>query len=165
MTKVQDLTKIQNVPILQLRSGFSTERTFFVLQSIKVRSGFSTERNFQDFRLSTTFWFQYRTFLSQKCMFLFLYEPRKSIKLLITIKQLRFQIFNYVLVLVQMSKFLWYQRNTFAKLISRKISQVRVQLIFCTFATFALLSLEVQQFSYHSNFIRDQFWPILEGQI
>ena len=41
---------------LQLRSGFSTERTYFFHSPLKkVRSGFSTERNIQDFRFSTTF--------------------------------------------------------------------------------------------------------------
>ena len=53
--RTQNPERAQNV--LQLRSGFSTERTFFVLHSKKVRSGFSTERDFQDFRFSTTFWF------------------------------------------------------------------------------------------------------------
>ena len=53
--RTQNPERSQNV--LQLRSGFSTERTFFILPSKKVRSGFSTERNFQDFKFLTTFWF------------------------------------------------------------------------------------------------------------
>ena len=72
----RDLTKTRMYPeraqnVLQLCSGFSTERTFFILPLKKVRSCFSTERNFQDFIFSNTFWFLYRTFLIQKCMFLF----------------------------------------------------------------------------------------------
>ena len=42
--RTQNPERAQNV--LQLRSGFSTERTFFNPHSKKVRSGFSTERNF-----------------------------------------------------------------------------------------------------------------------
>ena len=49
--RTQNPERAQNV--LQLRSGFSTERTYFVPHSKKVCSGFSTERNFQDFRFST----------------------------------------------------------------------------------------------------------------
>ena len=53
--RTQNPERSQNV--LQQRSGFSTERTFFILPSKKVRSGFSPERDFQIFRFSTTFWF------------------------------------------------------------------------------------------------------------
>ena len=53
--RTQNPERAQNV--LQLRSGFSTERTFFILPSKKVRSGFSPERDFQIFRFSTMFWF------------------------------------------------------------------------------------------------------------
>ena len=42
--RTQNPERAQNV--LQVRSGFSTERTFFVPHSNKVRSGFSTEHNF-----------------------------------------------------------------------------------------------------------------------
>ena len=41
--RTQNPERAQNV--LQLRSGFSTERTFFVLHSKKVHSGFSTEHS------------------------------------------------------------------------------------------------------------------------
>ena len=53
--RTQNPERAQNV--FQQRSGFSTERTFFILPSKKVRSGFSPERDFKFFRFSTTFWF------------------------------------------------------------------------------------------------------------
>ena len=46
--RTQNPERAQNV--LKLCSGFSTERTLFILLSKKVRSGFSTERYFQNFR-------------------------------------------------------------------------------------------------------------------